>query len=80
MRRLAGASRQVPKSYFVDPFTRYKVGKRVIASGGFADIRKGRLKGKNVAVKTIRISLEDEKNIGPIHEVRDMAYCPTFGH
>ena len=76
MRRLAGASRQVPKSYLVGTFTSCKVEKRVIASGGFADIRKGQLKGKNVAVKTIRISLEDEEKIGPIHEVRDMACYP----
>jgi hypothetical protein len=73
MRRLAGASRQLPKSYLVGAFTRYKVEKKVIAGGAFADIQKGRLKGKDVAIKTIRISLEDENKIGAIHEVRKAA-------
>ena len=68
MRKLAGASRQVPKSYLVGTFSRYRVEKTIIASGGFADIRKGRFKGMNVAVKTIRTYQESE--IGAIHEVR----------
>jgi len=54
MRKLAGASRQVPKSYLLGTFTRYTVEKKVIANGGFADIRRGRVRGMNVAVKTIR--------------------------
>lgn len=70
MRRLAGASRQLPKSYIVGTFTRCKVEKKVIANGAFADIRKGRLKGMDVAIKTIRVSLADDKNMGHIHEVR----------
>ena len=45
MRKLAGASRQVPKSYLVCAFSRYRVEKTIVASGGFADIRKGRYKG-----------------------------------
>ena len=57
-RRLAGASCQVPKSYLIGKFTAlmgYSVGKEIIASGGFADIRKGTLNGVDVAVKTIRL-------------------------
>ena len=80
MLSLARASRQVPKRYLVGTFTSCKVEERVIANGGYADIRKGRLKGKTVAVKTIRISLEDIKKIGPIHEVRDMACYPAFSY
>jgi len=72
MRRLAGASRQVPKSYLVGTFTRYKVEKAVIANGGFADIRKGKLGWMDVAIKTIRTSLETD--IGTIHEV-----CESVG-
>ena len=63
MRRLAAASRQVPKSYLIGKFTAligYKVGKEIIASGGFADIRKGTLNGMDVAVKTIRLSQGDD--------------------
>ena len=72
MRRLAGASRQVPKSYLVSTFARYKVEKRTIANGGFADIRKGRLNGMDVAVKTLR-ALYDV-NIDMLHEVRARDY------
>ena len=45
LRKLAGASRQVPKSYLVGMLMRYKVKNEVIASGGSADIREGRLRG-----------------------------------
>lgn len=68
MRKLAGTSRQVPRSYLVDTFLGYRVEKTIIAIGGFADIRKGRFKGRDVAVKTIRTS--QESNIDAIHEVR----------
>ena len=68
MRKLAGASRQVPKGYLVCAFSRYRVERTIVASGGFADIRKGRFKGVDVAVKTLRTS--QESNIGAIHEVR----------
>ena len=68
MRKLAGASRQVPKSYLVNTFMGCRVEKTIIASGGFADIREGRFKGMDVAVKTIRTS--QRSNIDAIHEVR----------
>jgi hypothetical protein len=73
LRKLAGASRQVPKSYLVGKFTRYKVEKKVVASGGFADIREGRLRGMDVAVKTIRTSRETK--VEAVHEVRKAAGC-----
>ena len=71
MRRLAGASRQVPKSYLIGRFTAlmgYNVGKEIIASGGFADIQKGTLNGMDVAVKTIHLSQGDD--VDEAHEVR----------
>ena len=71
MRKLAGASRQVPKSYLIGKFTAlmgYNVGKEIIASGGFADIRKGTLNGMDVAVKTFR--LPREIDVGAVHKVR----------
>ena len=73
IRKLAGASRQVPKSYLVSTFTRYKVEKGIIASGAFADIRKGRLNGMDVAVKTLRTSPMDNTDI--LHEVRQKMTC-----
>lgn len=45
-----------------------RVKKPIIASGGFSNIRKGKYKGMDVAVKTIRTS--QESNIDAIHEVR----------
>ena len=55
--------------------TRYKVKDEVIANGGFADIREGRLRGMVVAVKTIRTSREMMPKIDAIHEVCNMARC-----
>ena len=72
LRKLAGASRRVPKSYLVGTLTRYQVNKDPFASGGFADVREGRLGGKVVAIKTIRTSLET--NLDEILEV-----CKTTG-
>jgi hypothetical protein len=76
LRRLAGTSRQVPKSYLVGRWTRFKVKKEIIAGGGFADIREGRLGGKVVAVKTIRTSRETKVDV--VHEVRGAAGCSTL--
>ena len=71
LRQLAGASRQVPKSYLISMWTRYTVKNQVFASGGFADIREGRLGRRVVAVKTIRTSRET--NNEEIHKVRETA-------
>ena len=71
MRKLAEASRQVPKSYLIGKFTAlmgYNVGKEIIASGRFADIRKGTLNGMDVSVKTIRPS--QGVYDGAVHKVR----------
>jgi len=76
LRRLAGASRQVPKSYLVGTFHRYKVERPIIASGGFADVRKGKFKGMDVAVKTIRIS--QGTDLVAIHEVHKVIGYPTL--
>ena len=79
MWQLAGASRQVPKSYLVGTWTRlirYKVKSKPIANGGFADIRAGKLRGMVVVVKTIRIS--PRADVGAIHKVRRVAGCPIL--
>lgn len=60
MRRLAYNSGQVPASYQVD---RNSLSREpaVIANGSFAEVRKGKLKDKVVAIRTLRI---DRKNGG----------------
>ena len=67
LRELAGASSQVPKSYLVG---KYIVKDGVIASGGFADIREGKLGEKVVAVKVIRMS--EETKVDVIYKVRKL--------
>jgi len=37
-----------------------EVSNRIFASGGFADIRSGRYMGHSVAVKTLRVSMQDD--------------------
>jgi len=69
IRQLAGASYQVPRGYLISRWTRYTVKNEIIASGGFADVREGRLGGRVVAVKTIRTSRET--NNEEIHRVRE---------
>ena len=68
MRKLVFTSRQVPQNYLASTSSGLEVEEAIIASGGFADIRKGRYRGMDVAVKTIRIS--QESDIEAIHEVR----------
>ena len=76
MRKLAGASRQVPGSYLVGIFPRLNVEKIIFASGGLADVRKGKYKRMNVAVKSIRTS--QQSNIKAIHEVRKAVGSSTL--
>ena len=74
MQKLAGASCQVPKSYLIGGAVfRLQVEKTIVAYGGSADIRKGRYKEMNVAVKTIRTS--QQSDIEAIHEVRRAVRC-----
>ena len=73
LQKLSGDSHQVPKSYLVGAFAGYKVEKTVFASGGFADIRQGKLKGTTVAVKTVRAP----GRINAVHEVRKTPVCST---
>ena len=76
LRKLAGTSRQLPKRYLVGPFTRFKVKKPIIASDGFGDVRKGRYKGMDVAVKTIRTS--QWSDIKAMHKVHRVVRCPVL--
>ena len=76
LRQLAGASRQVPKSYLIGKSTRFKVKDEIHANGGFADIREGRLGKRVVAVKTLRKSRETKIDV--LHEVCEAAGCSAF--
>ena len=71
LRKLAGKTCQVPRSYLVGRWTRYTVKKEIIASGGFADIREGKLGKKVVAVRSIRVTREIDADA--IHKVSDVA-------
>ena len=77
LQKLAGGSRQVPKSYLVGKLTRFKVEEEVIDSGGVSDIRKGRFRGMVVAVKTIRIHFH--ANVIAVYEVRKATRCFILG-
>jgi hypothetical protein len=74
LRRLAGNTRQVPKSYTIGRWTRYTVREEIIAGGGYADVREGRLGHRVIAIKTLRVS--QETNIDDLHKVCD-AVGPT---
>lgn len=74
LRILAETSRQIPKRYLVAKSAKYEVEKGVIASGGFADIRRGKLGGVVVAVKTIRASPDTESVA--IYEVCNVLSLP----
>lgn len=54
MRLLAYESGQVPPRYQVDPHA-LNVEATVIANGAYADVRKGRLGNRAVAIRTLRI-------------------------
>jgi len=74
LRKLAGNAGRVPDSYLVSKGADYQVEKRIFACGGFADIRKGKLSKKVVAVKTIRTAQDSDmskiRKVGTLADVR----------
>jgi len=58
LRRLAGCHGRLPDSMMITE--RIEVEDKILASGGFADIRCGRHMGHLVAVKTVRVSEQDD--------------------
>jgi hypothetical protein len=60
MRKLAYTSGQVPASYQVDRKS-LRVGVTVIARGAFADVRKGMLVDRAVAIKTLEIDEQTDE-------------------
>jgi len=60
LRKLVGNTGLLPDSYLVNKGVDYQVEKRIFACGGFADIRRGKLAKKAVAVKTIRTAQDSD--------------------
>ena len=69
LRRLCGRIGRIPESYLLG--NEFQVSGPPRASGGFADVRVGTLKGNNVAVKSLRVSEIDNKP--RIRKVRNQA-------
>jgi len=59
LRRLCSRIGHLPISYLLSD--KYHVSESPRASGGFADVRMGVFKGKDVAVKSLRVSEMDDK-------------------
>ena len=74
LRKLAGNTGRLPDSYLVSENDDYQVEEPIFACGGFADVRKGKLAEKVVAVKTIRIAQDSNmsriRKVGVIMSVR----------
>ena len=61
LRKLCGRIGHLPESYLLSEMLELSGSELPRASGGFADIRMGVSKRKNVAVKSLRISESDDK-------------------
>ena len=59
LRKLCGKIGHLPESYLLS--NKFYVSGRPYASGSFADVRMGVFKGKDVAVKSLRVSVVDDK-------------------
>ena len=72
LRKLAGKTGQLPESYLISQDADYHVEEQIFARGGFADVRKGTLAKKVVAVKTIRIP--QDMDVLKIRKVGDVGH------
>ena len=63
LRKLAAHTGQLPDSYLVKKGMGFQIEKTILASGGFADIRRGKLAEKEVAVKTVRTTQDDSLSV-----------------
>ena len=59
LRRLAGKHARLPDSMVITDEIDFSTSRQLHAAGGFADIKRGQLKGFDVAVKTLRVGVED---------------------
>ena len=58
LRRLAASHGRLPESMIITE--KIEVGHKILASGGFADVRCGSYGGHRVAVRALRLTLEDD--------------------
>ena len=72
LRRLAGKHARLPSSIVIPDKIDDSRSGQLQTSGGFADIKQGQYRGFTVAIKTLRVSKEDEKadNFETIRKVR----------
>ena len=75
LRRLCGKIGHLPESYLLSD--KFDLSGMPCASGGFADVRMGVFKGKDVAVKSLRVSVVDDK--GRIRKVGDQVASSRLG-
>lgn len=73
LRKLAGNTGQLPDSYLLGKGADYQVEETIFAGGGFADVRRGTLANRSVAVKTIRIA--QDKDISKIRKVSGIMWA-----
>ena len=59
LRKLCGRIGHLPDSYLLS--VKFDLSEMPRASGGFADVRKGVFEGKDIAIKSLRVSEVDDK-------------------
>lgn len=75
LRTLAYNACKVPNHYKIDRSMTFDVDTVIFASGGFSDVRKGRLGGQLVAVKVLRMALNS--NVPDMQKVRCAELCSS---
>ena len=74
LRKLSAHTGKLPDCYLVEKGPGFQVEKPIFAAGGFADVRRGKLAGKKVAIKTIRMAQDQDllnvRKVGTIINAR----------
>lgn len=60
LRRLAESHGRLPDSMITADSEKVETSDKVLASGGFADVKRGRSMGRFVAVKTVGVAAQDD--------------------
>ncbi|KAF9785122.1 kinase-like domain-containing protein [Thelephora terrestris] len=79
LRRLAACHERLPESMTIAE-NDVKVQAGILASGGFADVRRGRYKGHFVAVKTLRVAMVDDVSKIRRRFCREVVLWSTLSH
>jgi len=79
LRRLCGSTGHLPDSYLLSD--KFGLSGLPRVSGGFADVRVGVFRGKDVAVKSLRVSEADDKvRIRKVGEQPTSSYMGSLTH